>query len=396
MAEACAAAYFGYKRQFTYMAASGTTRQVRLPQIHYAWLRDRLPEIERLVRSIDKRPATSIVRKSEVSLRSKGMSVAQTSRLLRERHHLLEPAANGPVQVEGAAYWPSRVVVHAKERHSLLEEHAQIAAFLQTLATQCLDLTTVVAPSVGGEVQGFCELAKGLRTLPVFRRISARSSAKPAALLPTTIQRTDRRYGRMRDLQAEYVSDISDSLNYTKSIRANVREVWDVYQTFVAHVVGNALGLQYFSEDKDLRKRSPQGWSLTSKDWQLYFDTKPPKGVLGSWRDATSRPADERPDIVLVNSHTSQVLLLDAKFKLDSAASHATQADLFEMQAYLNSYGATAGGILFPGPSIAANVIAAGGNALLELPIRANHFQAPGGAEAVHQHVREALSLFST
>lgn len=158
MAEVCASSYLGYRRQFTYMAANGTTRKVRLPQIHYAWLRDRLPEIERLVRSINDRPAVSSVRTTEVSLRSKGLSVAQTSRLLREKHHLLERADGGPIQVGGTSYWPSRVAVHAREREKQLEEHVQMATFLQVLATQCVDLATVVTPAVRTEVQGFAEL----------------------------------------------------------------------------------------------------------------------------------------------------------------------------------------------------------------------------------------------
>jgi hypothetical protein len=197
----------------------------------------------------------------------------------------------------------------------------------------------------------------------------------------------------MRDLQAEYGADIADSLDYTRSIRANVIEVWDVYQTFVAHVIGNSLGLKYFSKDCDLRKRAPQGWSMKSDDCFLYFDTKLPKHVLSSWRDAASRPAFERPDIVLANSRTGQVLLLDAKFKLDSNANRATQSDLFEMQGYLNSYNVHSGGIIFPGPTPTANVIAAGRNALLELPIRASHFHESGGLEATHRYVREALML---
>jgi hypothetical protein len=396
MAEISVGAYLGYRRQFTYMAANGTTRQVRLPQVHYAWLRDRLPEIERLVRSIDLRPATSSMRTTQVSMRSKGLSVAQTSRLLREKQHLLERAEAGPIQLAGASYWPSRVVVHNRERNSQLEEHVQIAAFLQVLAAQCEDLATVVAPAVRAEVFSFAELAKALRGLPVFRDITVRPGAKPTTVLPTGVQRTDRRYGRMRELQAEYGADIADSLDYARSIRANVRDVWEVYQTFVAHVVGNAIGLEYSSPDKDLRKRSPQGWSMGSTEWRLYFDTKPPKAVLNSWRDATSRPADERPDILLVGSRPGQILVLDAKFKIDAVARRATQPDLFEMQGYLNSFAAKSGGIIFPGPAPAANVIAADGNALLELPIRASHFHQEGGAEAVHRYVRGALGLVST
>ncbi|WP_296658520.1 hypothetical protein [Paraburkholderia sp.] len=391
MAEICSNSYFGYRRQFAYMASDGTTRKVRLPQIHYAWLRDRIPEIEQLVHSIQARPATSNLRAKQVSLQSKGLSVSRTSRLLRENHNLLEPDESGPIHVGERRYWPSQVVVSARERHSRLQEHAQIAAFLWSLATECDDLTNFVALPVRSEVRRYSERIRALRALPLFGAMEIRPFARPTAVLPTHIQRADRRYGRLRDLQAEYGSEISDSMDFAKSIRVNVRDVWEIYQTFVAHVVGNAFGLAYSSVDCDLRKRSPQGWSMASDEWRMYFDTRPPKAELPSWRDATNRPADERPDIILVGKHPGDVILLDAKFKLDFASSRALQVDLFEMQGYLNSFAANRGGILYPGPIPAASSIAAKGNVLLELPIRADHFGRVGGMDAVHRYVREAL-----
>lgn len=396
MAKTCLTSYFGFRRQFTYMAANGMARKVLLPEVHYGWLRDRMPEIVRLVRSINERPASKTLRTKQVSLRSKGLSVAETSRLLREKHHLLELSESGPVQIAGSSYWPSRVVVQARERQTQLEEHLQIARFLEVLVTQCLDLALVVAPAVRSEVEGFAELAKALRALPVFRNLFVRPGVSPSSVLPTTIQRTDSRYNRIRVLHAEYGADIAESADYAKSIRANVKDVWQVYQTFVAHVIGNALGLGYSSPDKDLRKRSPQGWSMSSETWRLFFDTKPPKAVLSSWRDATARPADERPDILLVGQDPTQIIVLDAKFKVEATGmSRATQTDLFEMQGYMNSYAARCGGILFPGRTPVANLIAAKGNSLLELPIQAAHFSQMGGVEAVHSYIREALNMFN-
>ncbi|MDR5812072.1 hypothetical protein QCE62_00530 [Caballeronia sp. LZ033] len=390
MAEFCSSSYFGYRRQFTYMAADGTTRKVRLPQVHYAWLRERIPEVEQLVRSIQTRPATSSFKTHQSSLRSKGLSVSRTSRLLRENHRLLELDDTGPINVGKQRYWPSRLVVSAKERHSQLDEHAQIAAFLWLLAAECDDLASVVA-SIRSEVQQFRERIHALRALALFSGVLIRPNARPISVMATHIQRTDQRYGRLRDLQAEYGSGISDSMEYARSIRVNVRDVWEIYQTFVAHIIGNALGLSYSSEDRDLRKRSPQGWSMASDDWRMYFDTKPPKMELPSWRDATNRPADERPDIILIGKRAGEVILLDAKFKLDSMSSRAQQVDLFEMQGYLNSFATNHGGILYPGPKLAANIIAAKGNVLIELPIRAAHIEEPGGLDAAHQYIRDAL-----
>lgn len=396
MAEFCASSYFGFRRQFAYMARTGVRRSVRLPQVHFGWLRDRLVEIEQLVWSINARPAVRRLSSYQISLGGKNVSVPHTIRLLRERGALLELGESGPIEVDRANYWPSRVVVGKKEQSTKLDEHVQIALFLRTLALGCDDLATAVAPSVRHDVQRFLERIQELQSQPIFHGVTLRPGVAVNSISPTVVQRTDRRYSRLRDIQAEYVAEISGTENYADSVRVNVKDVWEIYQTFVAHVVGNSLGLTYYSADMDLRKRSPNGWSMASDDWYLYFDTVIPSEVLLSWRDDTKRPSNLRPDIVLVGIKSGEVVLLDAKFKTDSSRAKATQEDLFEMQGYLNGYSTNRGGILFPGKSASANVIAGNGNALLELPVRATYFAASGDSSSIHQYVRDALENLLT
>lgn len=397
MAEFCANSYFGYRRQFAYMARTGAKRSVRLPQVEFGWLRDRIIEIEQLVSSINTRPASRRLSSYQMSRCGQNISVPHTIRLLRERKEMLELGESGPIEVDRATYWPSRVVVSKKEQSSKLEEHAQIANFLRYLATGCQDLARVVDSSIRNDVEQFLARIQLVQSLPVFRGVTPRSSAKGQSTFPTVIQRTDRRYFRLREIQAEYAAEIFNSDCYAKSVRANVRDVWEIYQTFVAHVVGNSLGLMYFSDDMDLRKRSSDGWSMASEHWHLYFDTAIPSRVLHSWRDGTRRPSNLRPDIVLVGITSGRVVLLDAKFKSDFANARATSEDLFEMQGYLNGYSTSRGGILFPGKNAGANIIAGNGNALVELPIRASYFANEGGSSAVHKYVRDAIeSLVAT
>lgn len=393
MAEVCCNSYLGFRRQFTYYAANGERRRVLLPQIQFAWLRDRLPEIAALARSINERPATSSERCSRASTRAKGLSLPSTIRLLHEQPRLLEERDDGPILIDGKRYWPSLVMVRSKEAAPATLEHSEIAGFLLHLVASCKDLCGQVDLALRDTVGQLISCVSDLLMLRVF--VDARQISRPVipGRVPTLIQRSDSRYSRLRNLRVEYFADIGNSDSYERSIRANVKDIWEIYQTFVAHVVGNALGLTYCSDSRDLRARASDGVSMRSADWKMYFDSKPPASLLASWRDQSGRPAGERPDISLVSTAVDSSVLLDAKFKSDRNPARATQADIFEMQGYLNSYNLARGGIIYPGSIPRANLIEARGNRILELPLRAGFFAQLGGACAVHDYVRGGIEL---
>lgn len=392
MANVCGSSYLGYRRQFTYVAANGERRKVLLPQIHFAWLRDRLPEIGLIARAIAKRPAVSPVRQRVTSARSKGMSLPGTVRFLHEHPHLLEERADGPIAIGDKRYWPPLVMAHVSERHPAEQEHAEIAAFLLHLLSACQDLHEQIEPGLRPDVDAHISEVTSLLGLGPFADVRRRGKTKIAWTgAPTLIQRSDSRYARIRALKTEYFADMTDRAGYAQSFRANLKDVWEIYQTFVAHVIGHAMGLGYSTPAAELRARDAAGSSMRSGDWLMFFDAKLPANTLTSWRDHSGRPADERPDIALLSTKEQLSLVLDAKFKIDAVSSRATQRDLFEMQGYLNSYGTGRGGIIYPGDSMKANLIEARGNRILELPLRAAFFTDAGGVPAVHDYVRTAL-----
>lgn len=391
MAEVCGKNYLTYRRQFTYAAANGERRKVFLPQVHFGWLRDRLPEVAALVRSINARPAMASQRRIQVSARARGMRLPATIRLLHERPYLLEIRDDGPIVVDDIRYWPSLVAVKVLEKEPASREHAEIAGFLLHLLQGCEDLSSQVDTPLREVVKGHSNVVSTLLSLSTFANVRRGGRTSFSANTPTQVQRSDSRYARLRALRVEYFSDIAPTDSYGKSIRANVKDIWEIYQTFVAHVVGNALGMAYCAENCDLRNRAPDGASMRSAEWILGFDAAPPGKVLSSWRERTARPGDERPDISIIGSTADRSLLLDAKFKQDKIASRATQADLFEMQGYMNSFAVARGGIIFPGQEPIANLLEARGNRLLELPVRAAFFAQLGSASAVHSYTRAAI-----
>jgi hypothetical protein len=175
----------------------------------------------------------------------------------------------------------------------------------------------------------------------------------------------------VRNLQSEFLQDIHVNDPSSDPIRLNVRDAWEIYQAFTAHLVGRAFDLSYVSRRSDLRQRAPSGYSMYSAEFELYYDSRTLPASISSWRDKSIRPADERPDIVLFHKLTGAIAVLDAKFKLDRDGRAPKNEDIFEMQGYLNSFGVNTGGILYPGAEMKARWIEGDDLRIAELPLRA-------------------------
>ena len=189
-------------------------------------------------------------------------------------------------------------------------------------------------------------------------------------------------------MQAEYMVDILPTGEDTGTSRTNVKDAWEVFQAYAAYMVGAAFGLDFHQRSSDLRVRDEAGRSMVGQGMELYYDTRPAPTLLPSWRDETDRPGDERPDIVLVDRVGDRVAILDAKFRVESHSSghRVHSGDLQEMQGYMQSFGLSAGAIVYPGSS-PARIHSASDNTLLELPLNPK----PEDFEVVLEGIRDAL-----
>lgn len=380
MARVVSGQVFSFKRQFVYTDATGRRRTVALPEIALGWLRDRLAELVRLVCAIDARPATEARQQFTTSHQARGVSVPRTLRLLRETPGLLESMPDGPLEVNGQRYWPAAVVVRERNREPARIEHMQLAHFLARAAHLLAELRGVVPADLSTSVLSWEAEIRAVRSTRIVRCHDVPNARAAWTPLPTQLQKTDQRYRRVRELHSEFLQDIDVTDYSSDSVRANVRDVWEIYQTFAAHMVGRAFGLTCASRRGDLRERRGDGASMYSDEYDLFYDCRPPARVISSWRDKTGRPADERPDIVLRRRADGAVAVLDAKFKVDREGV-AKAEDLFEMQGYLNSFAICAGGIVFPGTSPVPKLLEGRGTVLAELPLRALFFdEDQGGA----------------
>jgi hypothetical protein len=251
----------------------------------------------------------------------------------------------------------------------------QLAHFLSRVARLLADLRGAVPRDVLPTVAQWELLVRAMRALQVVRRHDVPNAHAAWTPLPTQLQKTDLRYRRVRELHSEFLQDIDVADYSPSSVRANVRDVWEIYQSFAAHMIGRAFGLTYASRRGDLHDRRSDGCSMYSDEYELFYDCRVPARAMTSWRDTTARPANERPDIVIRRRSDGAVAVLDAKFKVDRDGS-ARSEDLFEMQGYLNSFAVRAGGIVFPGSSEEPRFLEGHDITLAELPLRAALFVA--------------------
>lgn len=373
MVEATRLYSLGAGRPFLYLGTDGAQRADSFEQILF-WLRDRWRELSQLTTSIDKAPAARTQPRLRTASRARGIDLRATAALLRERPTLMEEAINGGIVLEAKRYWPSLVRVRSIEASIPQLEHRQ----LQTLLTRLLSFCRSVAPVIP-EADDFIPKLLGLLRLKTFGiHLLGPGDAYPQ-VTESAVERRDSRYRRLRQLEREFQLAFLHLKDPVASIRVGLKDVWEIYQAFVAHTIGRALDLDYVSDSGDLRVRDAQGASMHGHGLRLFYDSQVPNKYLPSWRAASGRPAFERPDIVIIDEAQGKALVLDVKFSVGDDG-QCRSAHLFEMQGYLNSYGLRTAGIVFPGQPSAARNNSDGNFTLAEIPLRASALLEASGA----------------
>jgi hypothetical protein len=106
---------------------------------------------------------------------------------------------------------------------------------------------------------------------------------------------------------------------------------------------------------------------MRSERYELYYDVKPPSNLLPSWRDTTTRPGRERPDLTIFDIYERRAILVDVKFS--EVKGWAKGDHLSEVQTYLHSFGLARGGIVYPATNAEVRVHDGSGMALIEVPL---------------------------
>lgn len=341
---------------------------LRDSHVVYGWLDEWADRALAAANAVLRSPRTSVVRTTALSRRADGkVLTVPTLRLIRSdpRRHL-SANPNGVLAVNGRRYDPSRVVV--RRRRSTIDTIANrravaLLGWLARLCAEVLDNHPDKATTV--RCRNWARHANSLRSLPVAQSLATRSleSHQPRQPEEITEQRYQTTYEVARDLNRLFgwSADSAPRPRFSYVERAD-----RIYQAYAASCLAQALGLRQTSSV--LGAEQPAEPAFRGSVFDLYYDTTPPREVLRSWRAASSRPDESRPDLLLQDRRDGRVALLDAKYRL-AADGGATESSRTEVTAYLGLYGLDHITILYPGSAAGVAAVQGHGRSILEVAV---------------------------
>lgn len=378
----------GWDRQLLF--SDGGTLDTK--QTRYAWLWKNTAEITARVESIGRTPGTQFFRRSEMRAEVRGrLDIPATLRAIRNDYTLLVPRTGGAVTLHnGRSFTPSRAAIRSREKSFLTKPNLQTYA----LARAVLALYDSVRESIPKTSLQSIETAAGrLRralALPLFRSIARAHRPRTFSGSIGGQFSTDARYAFIAAKYREMARrGWQSGGNPEGSDLAFVRYADEIYQAFVAFAIGKALDCAPMTEELEPWLTTP---SFRGADVELYYDTPPPPKILTTWRSATDRPDDPRPDLLLHYPLLRKLLIIDAKYRNDG--NRASKDSLYEVQYYLNTFRLRHAAICYP-PSDSSyrqiNLVSCADYTIAEIPLSPN----PDIIEYLRDDVAPTLRMLS-
>lgn len=340
---------------------------LRDPHVVYSWL-DRCADAAlECVRRIVGAPL-SIRRSDRIPSRRGGRSLHQTAttRLLRAHpDRYLEQSPAGLLMIGGKRYDALRVIVRTRTKsvESAANRRAvSLVSRLDGLASEVL----AAGPdaNVAERCRSWRESASRLLRRPLARMLAAGAPLGALAVPRQTEEAVDVRYRESYRLSTDLAAHFGWAPTQRVLARFSYVERADtIYQAFVATVLADALGLAQTAP-----VLGQASLAFAGGDYEVYYDTHPEPSVLRSWRYASAKPDASRPDVLLRRASSGEVLVIDAKYRVEGT--QATEDSRKDVSAYMALYGLDTVVIAYPGqPPARCAVVTGQGKTILELPI---------------------------
>lgn len=386
----------GVQEMLNYLHTSGTGwagqilfsngTVLRDPHVIFSWLEQNAGTALKASEEILRAPRVRSIESRKLSRRGgKGVSVSRTLALLRRNpSSYLEEVDEGPLRVQNKEYVPLRVVVGSRTNTFDTVANRRAARLLGEIASLAAE---VIAARPDAHVVERChkwiERAGAARSRPIARQLAAQVSAVTLNAPRQVEEAVDPRYRTSYELNRSVGKFAWSATREILPTYSYVQRSDTIYQAFVANVMAEAFDLRPTSAV--LGQKSP---AFSGSKFDLYYDARPPQKVLRSWRSYTQQPDSSRPDLVLQNRVTGEVLVLDAKYRLDGEA--ATESSRKDIVSYMQLYGLNHTVIVYPGSiSVGPTAISSHGKSIVEVPVS----PAPGLAKSLGPVFRRLLSL---
>ena len=342
---------------------------IRHAKIDYAWLRTSVPKILDLADSISARPLkrTRFVRKVGGDSGRPPFLLDTMSILRRESGSGIEEHESGAIEIGGRHYAP-RIVVASKPQRSFDTIGNRRATRLLSSVLEMCDSVIVqdIRPprAVRRDLEILRSAVANRLSLFPFAQLDRDLSRMPER--PAAEEMVDDRYRAVFDLDEEISKHLGWQPGVTVANRmAYVNYADQIYQAFVAIVLARAFGAEQIFPSIVPRLSTAL---FRSERHEIYYDTVPPSPAFVNWRERSSRPSDQSPDMTIVDAAERKGILADAKYRVDPSGQLPSSA-LEEAQVYLQSFGVKSIALCYPGPSPRITRVTALGYTILEVAI---------------------------
>lgn len=340
---------------------------IRHPKIDHAWIAHMSDRILKVTEAISERPFRRLQTHPVVAPPGPGPVLpAETFSLLRSNPGLLEQQERGLLEVHGQRYSPRSVV---RLRHDPTYDTVgnRRATHVLLLALSLCSNLLAEADAPRPVMQSLDRISTDLSArLSMFPYMQLEGATMRLPEHPVAEEIVDERYEEVFAIHEELIRELSWEPGLKIAERfAFVGYSDQIYQAFVALLIGHGFGTAQVGSALRPGMASP---AFSSTEYDVYYDTAPPRPEFSSWRDSSSRPADHRPDLTIVNRRTQRGILLDAKYRVHRSGALPTSA-IEEAQVYLQSFERKAIAICYPGPAPAISRVAGRGYTVLEISL---------------------------
>jgi hypothetical protein len=343
--------------------ADGTA--IRHPKVDHAWLARMATKVVEIADAISDQPLRKLQELDVIQAPGSGrLDLTKTFALLRgSPRRLLESSPAGAIAIAGDRYFP-RAVVAAHQRRSFdtvgNRRMTTVLLLVQELCRNLLRESGVPRPVQESLASIARQLNSRLDLFP-FSVLELQPASLPDR--PASEEIADGRYAASFELWEELQGELAWEAGIRVADRlAYVGNADQIYQAFVAVVLAEAFGAKQVSNALQSGLAVPV---FRSQDCEIYYDTSPPRPEFTSWRDASSRPSDQRPDLTLIDRGRSRGLFVDAKYRVEPNGTLPSGA-LGEAQVYMQSFERRRIVICYPGRALGLNRVETADYTILE------------------------------
>lgn len=340
---------------------------IRDSRIDYAWLRDKLAEFVAAAEAIADRPARLFRTRTTIGPPRTGrIALQKTVALLRANpRSLLETHPRGVVKFRDTRYMPRLAVTTTRERSFDHVSNIRATRLLEQVRGLCVQLKGV--RGLPQDAKGFLHQAsRNLEhSLRLFPFSALRDRPNEVQERPAQLEMSDERYGTTFRLYEE----LTKELGWDPSVKLADRFAYvgyadQIYQAFVALTLARAAGAKRV--DRSLRPYLSRP-CLRSDRFDFYYDTMPPEPEFQNWRQSSSRPADMRPDLTVIDRPQRLGVLIDAKYRVEKG--HVPSSALDDCHVYLQAFECKSIVVCFPGPKPSVSHVAAAGYDIVQVSL---------------------------